>query len=214
MFLGDLGSALRRYWYIVLIGAVVTTLLGAVTFASVSPTYTSRANVILLPPESSVGPAGNPYLYLGGLTEALDVLVRTLNADDTSRHITDDGGQYLVVRDQSTTGPIILLEATGESADESVGTLEEVLDVLPPTLDELQADLDVPESSRITAQLLTIDEDAEVSDQSRIQAAGAVVGAGLATTVLLTGLVTGLRDRHRRPRRHGRRAATPPTEEA
>lgn len=194
MYLRDLRQNLLRRWYLVAVGVALTGMLSWLAYGAVAPTFQARANVILLPPESSVEPGGNPYLYLGGLDQALDVLVRALNSDDVAASVREDhpGATYQVGRDESTSGPIVLVEATGSTAESTTGALEAVLALLPETLEGLQQELGVAPTSQITSQPLTVDDEPEVSQKSRLQIVGALAGAGLAGTVLLTGALDAL----------------------
>jgi hypothetical protein len=205
MFLRELRRSLLRRWYLVLAGFAATGVLAWLTFGMVSPTYQARANLILLPPESSVEPGGNPYLYLGGLDQALDVLVRALNSGATSDPILESFPEagYQVARDASTSGPIVLVEVAGSSEQSTLAALDAVLEALPTTLAGLQEQLDVPPASQITSQPLTVDTEPEVSQKSRVQAVGAVAAAGLAGTVMLTGLVDGMLAGRGRRRQRG-----------
>ena len=80
MVLSDMLRSLLRRWYIVVLGVILTVagVYGAYTVTPV--TYSATSTVVLLPPEKSVKDGDNPYLYLGGLGQALNVLVITMNS--------------------------------------------------------------------------------------------------------------------------------------
>jgi hypothetical protein len=202
MYLRDLSESLVRRWYLVLAGLVVVAGLGLLTYTQVPATYTARANVVLLPPESTVSPGGNPYLYLGGLNQALDVLTRKLDASSTRDPIlaANPSGSFVVSPDTTTTGPILAVEASAPSPAGALSVLSAVLHAVPDALVALQEELGVAPSSQITSLTLTADESATTNGRSQLRVVIAVVAVGLVGTALLIGLIDGLlltRDRER-----------------
>ena len=86
--------SLRRRWYLVLALAVLT--LGATFLVAqrVGETYEATGTVLVFPPSQAEDPTGamtqeNPYLSLGGVDQARDVVVRAL----TSKKIADEFGE-------------------------------------------------------------------------------------------------------------------------
>lgn len=193
MYLRDLRRALLRRWYFVIVGLLMVAALGVVTYRVVPATYSASANVVLLPPDTSVAPGANPYLYLGGLTQALDVLTRSINADATSGPILDrhPGAEFEATTDAGS-GPILVVTATAPTAEATLAVLNEVLDAVPVSLVDLQQQLGVGRLSQITSLNLTVDQRATASGRGQIRAVVAVVAIGGAGLVLLIGLLDGL----------------------
>ncbi|MGO4192035.1 hypothetical protein AB4Y67_10230 [Arthrobacter sp. YAF17] len=210
MLLHDLGRGLLRRWYFVVIG-VLLTACGALLLASVvPPTHRATARVVLIPPPSLVSADGNPYLFLGGLEQALGVLTVKLGSEATSEQILEayPDGSYTAVKDTLSPGPIMLITAESESSDGTLQVLDAVLRVVPENLENMQDQLNIPDASRITA-LTIVREDATTKVlQSQLRAVLGGVALGLSMTVLLTGLLDRLLTS--RKKKAGRRHASGP----
>ncbi|RPF26083.1 Wzz/FepE/Etk N-terminal domain-containing protein [Georgenia muralis] len=202
MYLRELARSLIRRWYLVAVGLVAVGGLGAFVLTVVQPTYQARANLLLLPPQSSLETGDNPFLALGGLIQPLDVLTRILDAGTTREELLSEttDGDYVVEADTSTNSPILLVEAMGGDADEALGVLETVLDVAPPTLVDLQEELQIPARDQVTTMTLTVDEVATPDRGDQVRALLAVVAVGTGAVVLLVGLVDGILLARGRPR--------------
>jgi hypothetical protein len=192
MYLRDLITSLGRRWYLVLAGLVATCGLAALAFGAVPVSYDARASMVLLPPKTSVSEGGNPYLYLSGLGQALDILARRLDSDAVRTPIEDTtGGTFVALPDATTSGPILAIEGSGDTEKEALAIVDDVVGAVPVALTSLQTELNVPEFSRISAMTITADTEATLNQKARIQATLALAGAGLAATILLTGFVDG-----------------------
>jgi hypothetical protein len=204
MYLHDLIRSLLRRWYLVLFGLLLTAGLAWAAFQTIPVTYESRASMVLLPPKISTEPDGNPYLYLGGLGQALDVLTRSLDADAERERLEDAHPEatYEAIADTTTSGPIMLITSTASTPAGARNLTAAVLEAVPTVLSDLQTDLGVPVDSRITVMTLSVDTAATVDAKLRTQALGALIAAGVTLTILLTGLLDGLlRSRRSRPGR-------------
>ena len=183
-------SVLRR-WYFVLFGLVITAALclGGYRVAPVS--YQTDTSVLMLPPKVAVGPNGNPYLFLGGLGQALDVLSRKLQSDNVSKPILDanPGASFSAKADASTSGPILLITVTAKAQAAAMETMRDLMTQLPVQLDQLQTDLNVPEPSRISLMTLASDTSPKLVDKSRMQIVIGVAAVGAAGSLLLSGLL-------------------------
>ena len=213
MLLHDLGRGLLRRWYFVVIG-VLLTACGALLLASVvPPTHRATARVVLIPPPSLVSADGNPYLFLGGLEQALGVLTVKLSSEAAIEQILQGfpGGSYTAVKDAASPGPIMLITAESESPDSTLQVLDEVLRVVPENLEGMQDQLNIPNSSRITAMTIVREDLPTKVLQSQLRAVLAGVALGLAMTVLLTGLLD--RILISRKKKAGRRHASVPGDE-
>lgn len=193
-------QALRRRWY--LLAAVLVLTLGATAFAvtSTGPSYKAEGSVLLFPPTATIRSGttvetqGNPYLMLGGLSQARDIVIRSLT-DGKAREdfeVSQPNADFEAVPDFTTSGPIILFIVKATTSDEAVAALDYVMDQVPPTLRELQSSLDLDESAYITSMSVTADQSASTVRKGQIRT-GLVVGAGvLILGLLLIGLVDGL----------------------
>ena len=200
MQLNAFGATLLRRWYLVVVSLGLAIAASAYVVSDVGPTYEVEGTVLLFPPTSSTTSGdqtvtqGNPYLYLGGLNPARDILIRSL----TSRGERDElaalhpDADYTMESDISTSGPLMVIDVSSGSSAEAVAALNTLLDKIPATLDALQADLGIDSDAYITSQTLTADDRPEVIHKGQIRAA-IVSGAGmLVLCLLLVGLVDGL----------------------
>jgi len=189
VYLRDLIAALLRRWRFVVVGVLLTAIIGAGLAFLIPASYVAKTSMVLLPPVSVVGAGGNPFLFLGGLGQALDVLTENLGSDTVRERIEEahPGAKFAVSADTSTTGPILIIESNAASADEALAVTQEVADQAPVSLASLQSKLSVPERSRITMAEVAVDAEPEVDQKNRIQSIVAVAIVGLFATLLLAG---------------------------
>lgn len=194
MYLRDLLAGMRRRWLLALSGLLVTAAGAWFVFAAIPPTYTASASVMVMPPESSTVVGGNPFLNLSGMGAARDVLTRRVDADVVRLPLERDfpDAEYVVYADNSTSGPMIVAEVTESTSAKALAVLDRVLRELRDSMDAMQADLAVPQASRMTLTEVAVDRRPERDTSTRNQLTIAVAGAGLVATVLLTGFVDGL----------------------
>lgn len=198
----DTLRGLARRWYITIPGLILAVVLAVVTFTTVEPGYERTATQLLLPGEGTI-PTGatNPFLFLGGLTQSADVLVRSLNSEEAVGKVVKEypGTEIAVSKDPSTSGPIILITVTAKSDDNAAGALADILVRSAGVLNRLQAQQNVSTADRIQISTLTHDQSSTLQQRNRLTATVGV-GAGIVMlTVLGASLVDGLsrRGRHR-----------------
>ncbi|WP_213816487.1 hypothetical protein [Glaciihabitans sp. dw_435] len=201
MYLRDLMRSLARRWYFLIVGLVVTAGLAIAAFRVIPVSYDSQASLVLLPPKTSTQTVGNPFLLLGGLSQAVDILTRTVQSDEVSAALLDanPGAKFTIDADRSTTGPIILITSTAPTAAESLAMTADVAAAVPTSLTELQSSLSVPNNSRIGVMTLTVDEKGTLDAKTRTEAVLGITAVGIVLSVFLIGLIDGLlRSRRRR----------------
>jgi uncharacterized protein involved in exopolysaccharide biosynthesis len=201
MYLRDLLRSLGRRWYFVLVGLAVTAGLCVAAFRVIPVSYNSEASVVLLPPKTSTEPNGNPFLYLGGLSQAVDVLTRTINSDATAKPLlkANPGAEFTIAADATTTGPIILITSTAPTSARAQAMTSAVLTAVPIALDGIQSELSVKPQSQISVMTIAVDEKGKLDAKVRTQAVIGIGAVGAVLTILLTGLIDGLlRSRRRR----------------
>lgn len=220
MELGAFWAALLRRWYLTLVGVAVAVGVTAIITINVGPTYKAEGTLVLFPPTttlkagSSLETQGNPYLMLGGLNQARDIVIRTMNSGSAMARFSTNHplATYQASPDFTTSGPIILLDVESRTSDGAVAGLKTAMDTVPVTLESLQAGLGLPATAEISSKVLTTDIKPEVVHSGQIRT-GILVGvAVLATMFFLLGLVDGLLEARRRRVRDtngfGRRAGT------
>ncbi len=204
MFLSELPLAMARRWYVVLLGLLSTLGLALLAFDRVSPTYTATAEVLMLPPSTSVPEGSNPFLALGGLEAAGDVLSRSLSGPTTTARIEEAGGgeDYRVALDPNSPAPLVQIEAEGPTPTFALRTLDLVLAELPRQLIQIQREASVPVGAYMSSTTVTSTAEPESSLKPRIRALVVAVGVGLAGTLLFTALLDAFLARRREAVKH------------
>lgn len=200
MFLRDLYDSLRRRWYIVAAGILITAAMAGLAYGQAPVKYEASGSVALVPPATAVVSGDNPFLYMGGLEQALGVLIVRLNSPEVQREVSDSfpNTEYTAAREPSTNGPIVRISVTGGNSDETLGVLRQVLAAVPENLKSLQDALNLNAASRMTSLPLSQDDEAVANNSGRSRILLALVGAGIAGTVILTGQLDKVLLRRRR----------------
>lgn len=205
----DLPRIMVQRWYFTLIGLLITVTLCGLAALAVPVKYQAKAQILVLPPHTSVGTGGNPYLALGGLQAASDVLARAMSDGKTFQLLRSEGitGTYTVARDLTTSGPILLVAADDSTPEGALSTLNGILAQAAPRLAALQDDLNVPQSTRLTSDVFTQDTAASTQRKSQIRAVLVGFAGGVFVTIMLVSAADSVLTRRRR-----RRAAAKPAE--
>ncbi len=192
-------SCLRR-WYFVIVGLLVTAAGTYGAYMAVHPTYDAKASIVLIPPKVAITTGDNPYLYLGGLDQALGVLQVKVSAPEVSGDLVKryPGGILTVTRDVTTSGPILAISATADDPSSVMKLLQGAEDLVPSTLATLQAQLRVPPDSVITSMKLSSDDVPTKVSKSQLQTMAMVAVGGVAGTVVFVGLIDRLMARRAR----------------
>lgn len=190
MFLRDLYTSAKRRWYFVLTGLLLTAGMALGVFRMTPVSYEATASVALIPPPTAVISGDNPFLYMGGLEQALGVLTVKINSDSVREPIerVESNTSYAAARDASTSGPIVMLSSKGPTPESAISTLNRVLAAIPAALESLQDELKLPAAARITLLNLATDREATLAAEGRTRSVVVVLALGSAATLLLTGL--------------------------
>jgi hypothetical protein len=196
MELSALWGTLRRRWYLLVVSLGLTVAATVLMAGRVGPSYTVEGTMLLFPPAETSNPSagGNPYLALGGLEPARDILIRTMSSKTAREELAEvhPGATYELVADAAVSGPIIVIQVSGTSNDEAVDALASVAEMVPQTLAQLQKARGIEASESITVQPLTADPNAELVRTGQIRS-GIVTGVGTLVACLLgIGLLDGL----------------------
>lgn len=204
MKLRTLGRALLRRWYALVAGLVAVGGLCYFLYGAVPVDYKTTGSVVLLPSAESVGNGGNPYLFLTGLGQAMDVLSRRLSAPDVTERLTKDhpSASYTAVSDVTSGSSILVVTVKSRSSADASATMAGILDDVPTELKAMQDDLKVPPTARISSMQVAQPTAPIVDSKPRLQATAAAGAAGLLLVILLTAFIDGLmlrRSRRREP---------------
>lgn len=194
MNVNDMLRTCVRRWYVMVLGLVLTAGLCVVAAEHLPPTYTRSATLVLLPGTKLMPEGGNPFLFMGGLTQARDVLVRSIDDDSVRKQVLADrpGDDYTVTGDPTTAGPLIVLTVTTKAPGDAGPVLADLEARVPQTLQRLQDEAAAPADARISSMELTASQDTKVDQKKRLQTILLLLVAGLVLTVLGTGLVDGV----------------------
>lgn len=202
MILADTLRGLWRRWYIVLPGILVTVGLAAGAWSMISPGHVRSSTQLLIPGPESMPAGANPYLFLGGLSPAADVLVRAVGSENARNEIGEEfpGVEIDVSRDVSTAGPIILISVTAASDADAEEVLQLLIERTETTLDTLQGAENIAAENRVTLLPITVDGQSALYQRSRFIAVAATGLVGVALTLFVASLVDGLSVKRQRRR--------------
>ena len=203
MITSDVLGALRRRWYLLLLGIVGTLGLMIAVISLVPVTYQAKAMIVLLPPRNLDNTGGNPYLALGGLDSVAGVLSRSMTTEIVADEVQKiaPGAEFTVEPDASTSGPVLLVTAEAESPAAALAATEKLVEVTPRQMVALQRSSGVGANSFITTSLVTQDATALPQHKAQIRALIAVGIGALAATVLGVAMIDGMLLRRRERRR-------------
>src|SRR5690606_26564077 len=132
-------------------------------YLTTPPQYNARGLVLLLPSESAVGEGGNPFLNLGGLEQPAGILVAYFSSAPARAEVQQQSetAEYLVGIDDSTRGPVIVIDVTDNAPQKALDVLGYIADRIPEELATLQDQVDAPADSVITSIPLIADTKAQ-----------------------------------------------------
>ena len=186
--------ALARRWYVVLVGLLLTSGLAFGAFRASPPDYYARGLVLLLPSQSAVGKGGNPFLQLSGLEQPAGILVAYFSSAPAREEVQalSPTAEYQVGIEDSTRGPVIAVDVTATSAQETLATLDHLVARIPEELARLQRQVDAPADTAIGSMALTVDKRAEVDRAGTLRTMIAALVLGLVGTGVLSFAVDSL----------------------
>lgn len=205
MQLNETLQSLLRRWYLVLLGLLLTAGMSWYAYSYIQPTYEAQGSILLMPAKKIVGHDGNPYLYLNGMTEVVDVLVRRSSSSESVDPVVKQfaGSEISTTADRTTSSPVVIVDISAPTADTALDALKAALITVTRNLDSMQNELKVPPQMRISSRELVVDDAATVNAKMQTQVAIVVAGAGLAGTLMLTGFIDGVLQT-RRTRKSGK----------
>ncbi|MET0933491.1 MAG: hypothetical protein ABWX56_07245 [Mycetocola sp.] len=199
MKFADTILGLVRRWYIVVPGLLIAASLAVGAWFAIPPEYSRSATQLLIPGANSIPEGGNPYLFLGGLAPAADVLVRAIGSENVLNDVVEEhpGIEVEISRDTTTAGPIVLITVTASSDAASEAVLAMLIDRTVTVLNEFQVVENIPEDNRMTVIPVTVDEQGEEQVRDRALAAAGAALVGTILTLLVASLVEGSSRRRR-----------------
>jgi hypothetical protein len=136
MEFSEILAQLRRRWWLVLLGLLATGAMAYGTTLAVAVQYTAQSSLVLIPPQTTTDAPANPFLGIGGLNPAADVLVRALNSGTFHDQHAPAGGssKYTVARDTDASGPLLVVDASAATPQATMDLLDAVVREAPVRL--------------------------------------------------------------------------------
>jgi hypothetical protein len=201
MKVADVLSALRRRWYVVLISILAAAGAGYSAWGTVPPQYERVGTQLLLPGLATIPEDANPYLYVGGLYQIADVIVRAIGPEDIAEIAGENPGTEIVVERDQSAGAVVVVTVTASSDAAAEASLDDMLVVTERTLGELQDEQRIPEDQRVSLSPLTQATESTVIQKTRMLITALVGGVllvgGIGAAVLIDSLVRARRRPHR-----------------
>jgi capsular polysaccharide biosynthesis protein len=200
MNLAETLRGLWRRWYVVVPGILLAAALAVSVWFMIPPGHERSSTQLLIPGAQSMPEGANPYLFLGGLSPAADVIVRAVGSENAANEVVEayPGTEIEISRDTTTSGPVILITVTAASDDAAEEVLGLLIERTASVLDELQATEDIVESNRVTLLPLTVDSQSVLDQRNRFIAVAATGLAGAALTLFIAALIDGRSMQRRR----------------
>lgn len=169
----------------ILIGLLLTGGAVAAVGQLVAVTYSSSASGLLIPTTGAITQGSNPFLYLGGLAQARDVLILSMSSDESKeRFLGDSPDADYVVSAQGST-PLVAVRAFTTDPNEVAVLRDAVFADVPVVLEELQDRAGAPDNARIAWMPLSKESEVVADTKQQRRAMLAVAGVGLAATAIL-----------------------------
>ena len=197
-FTDTLRGLLRR-WYIVAADCVITAAIALGAWFAIPTGYERTATQLLIPGATSMPEGANPYLFLGGLSPAADVLVRAIGSQEVLDDVVNQhpGVRIEISRDTTTPGPIIVITVTAGSDAAAKEVLGLLIDRTATVLNDFQQAENIPVRNRVSVIPVSVDTQSVPQLRSRLLGTAAAGIVGLVLTLLIAGIVDGASQRKR-----------------
>lgn len=196
----DLVRSCIRHWYAFVPLLVLTIAACFAASKTATPVY-ERTSSYLIASQAIPASADLPSNPIGEPSDALAALVQQLNSPQVTDPLTGDGTTGMTVTAApGDHGPILVLTASGKSAEQVNAALQSLGRTAQSNLSTLQAQVKSP--SQVSYQLVQLESGSlPIAYPSRLRSIALVGLAGLLATVSITQFVAA-----RVQRRKSRRA--------
>ncbi|MFD0265048.1 chain length determinant protein [Streptomyces sp. NPDC127106] len=217
MDLAEIWRVMRRRWYVLLPGLLITAALTTGVYLLVPVEYRSQSTVTLLnSKKATVAFDGNPFLSTqASLTGMADGLARNLNSDDSKADLTAQGltGEYEAKIADNAQGPFMWLIVTGTNPAAVLKSDQILTAYAEKRLQEFQAQQQVTPEAMIRMATIVPPQKPEPQTKTRLQYLVMAGALGFVLSLVATFFVEARRRKPARPGRH-RPAAPEPGAEA
>ncbi|MEU8839161.1 chain length determinant protein [Streptomyces roseus] len=206
MDLAEIWRVMRRRWYVLLPGLVLTAALIAGVYVLVPVEYRSQSTVTLLnSKKATVAFDGNPFLSTqASLTGMADGLARNLNSDDSRADLKSRGvtGEYEAKIADNAQGPFMWLSVTGTDPAAVLKSDEIFTKYAEKRLQEFQAQQSVTAEAMIRMATIVPPQKPEAQTKTRLQYLIMAGALGFVLSLVATFFVEARRRRSDKPGRH------------
>lgn len=186
--LKDVLARARHYWYVVLIGGLVSLLAAGTVLFMLPASYEATRSVLFVPSPTSENPDEPLNPFFSYMTESLatsiSVVSIVLNDKRTQEEIAPPGSgiDYTAGQMIAATAPILEIVATADSKQAADGAADQLVETANATLESQQRDAGAPKRTWISTSLIssTIEPERVWSKPARFSAI--VLALGLLTT--------------------------------
>lgn len=200
MDLAEIWRVMRRRWYVLLPGLLLTAALLAGVYAVVPITYQSQSTVGLLNSQkATLAFDGNPFLSTQtSLTGMADSLARNLNSDASIADLKARGvtGVYEAKIADNAQGPLMWLTVTGTDPDSVLASDKLLTEYAESRLKKFQTDQSVAPNAMIRMTTIVPPQNPVAQTKTRLEYLVMAGGLGFVCSMVATFFV----EARRRPR--------------
>ncbi|MFJ7271018.1 chain length determinant protein [Streptomyces sp. NPDC099050] len=213
MDLAEIWRVMRRRWYVLLPGLLLTAALITGLYLLVPVEYRSQSTVSLLNSDKATVPFdGNPFLSTqASLTGMADGLARNLNSDDSKADLKahGPGGLYEAKIADNALGPFMWLSVTGTDPAAVLEADKFFTAYAEKRLREFQAQQSVAPDAMIRMVTIVPPQKPEAQTKTRLQYLVMAGALGFVLSLVATFFVEARRRKADKPGRRGPVAGDP-----
>ncbi|WP_174514825.1 chain length determinant protein [Streptacidiphilus anmyonensis] len=200
MDLAEIARVMRRRWYVLLPGLLLTGVLAAAIIFMLPLKYQSQSTVELLNSQKATVPFdGNPFLSTQtSLTGMADSLGRNLDSDAAKADLAGRGvtDTYDAMIADNAQAPLMWLTVTGTEPDKVLAEDKTLTAYAAERLDQFQTQQSVPQNAMIRMVTIVSPQTPVAQTKTRIEYTVLAALLGLALSLVATFFV----EARRRPR--------------
>ncbi|MFI6931699.1 chain length determinant protein [Streptomyces sp. NPDC050287] len=190
MDLAEIFRVMRRRWYVLLPGLLLTAGLTVAVALVVPITYQSQSTVVLLNSQkATVAYDGNPFLSTQtSLTGMADSLARNLNSDVSVRELKSRRarGTFEAKLADNAQGPLLWLTVTGTDKAAVLNSDRVLTAYAKERLDQFQEQQSVAPKARIRMQTVVPPQNPVAQTKTRLEYMVMAGGLGLVLSLVAT----------------------------
>ncbi|MEY9873345.1 hypothetical protein ABH931_002827 [Streptacidiphilus sp. MAP12-33] len=199
MDLAEIARVMRRRWYVLLPGLLLTAALAVAIIVVLPPKYQSQSTVELLNSQKATVPFdGNPFLSTQtSLTGMADSLGRNLNSDSAKAELAARGvsDTYVAMIADNAQAPLMWLTVTGPDPSQVLAEDRTLTAYAAERLQQFQTQQSVPQDAMIRMMTIVSPQTPAAQTKTRIEYTVLAGLLGLALSLVATFFVEARRRR-------------------